>query len=91
MPHLSTQPSIATLSRIENGKLPDVYNLAELFQWLGDNPADYFILDERDDSDLTVQLRAAQGMSAETAAAFMEVIRIAYAQILSRTSQSEKA
>ncbi len=83
--------SIATLSRIENGKLPDVYNLAEIFYWLGDNPANYFILEERDDNDLTIQLRAAQAMSAETAGAFMEIIRAAYLQVLDQATEDEKA
>jgi transcriptional regulator with XRE-family HTH domain len=83
--------SIATLSRIERGKFPDVYVLGELFNWLGDNPSAYFIIDRDDTTDVTVQLRAMQSMSAESAAAFMEVIRAAYIQVLDQASEDDKA
>lgn len=81
---------IATLSRVENGRMPDLHNFGILCEWLGDNPAKYFILDARDNSDLTIQLRAAQAMSAETAGAFMEIIRAAYAQVLDHANEDEK-
>lgn len=81
---------IATLSRVENGKMPDLHNFGVLCEWLGDNPAGYFILDARDNSDLTIQLRATQAISAETAGAFMEIIRAAYIQVLDQIDEDEK-
>ncbi len=83
---------IATLSRIENAKLPDFHNFGAICYWLGDNPAMYFQLDEGDNADpLTGQLRAAQNMSGETAKAFMEIIRAAYAHVLDWAGEDEKA
>ncbi|CAG0946822.1 hypothetical protein ANRL1_03315 [Anaerolineae bacterium] len=84
--------SIATLSRVERAKLPpDYHNLGILCYWLGDNPAEYFILEEGDNNDLTVQLRAAHKVSEKTADAFMEIIRAAYAEVLAQAADDEKA
>lgn len=84
---------IATLSRIENGKLPDLHNFGVIFQWLGDNPAIYFQVDASGHSDdqITTQLRAAQAISPETASAFMKIIRAGYAQILNQISEDMKS
>lgn len=85
------QISTATLSRVENGKLPDVYNLGILLGWLGDDPSDYFYADREDTDDpIMGQLRAAQNISVETAEAFMEAIRAAYLQVLSQASEDDK-
>jgi transcriptional regulator with XRE-family HTH domain len=73
--------SISTLSRVENGKYPDVVNLASLLGWLGDDPALYFEPDHLDDP-IIGQLRAAQNMSEGTTQALMEAIKVAYSQIL---------
>lgn len=83
---------IATLSRIENGKMPDLHNFGVIYQWLGDDPTMYFHIDEGDtDNPITIQLRAAQAMSLKTVGAFMEIIRAAYAQALDYASEDEKA
>lgn len=80
------QVSYSTLSRVEGGNPPDVYNLTLIFDWLNANPADYFILNpERDQDALSVQLRAMQGMSAETARALMDVVRAVYGQVLEQS------
>lgn len=84
------QISIATLSRVENGKIPDLYNFGILIDWLGDDPAVYFYVDQKDTDDPIVgQLRAAKAMSAETAEAFMEAIRAAYVQVLSQVDEDD--
>lgn len=77
---------IATLSRVERGNFPDYDNLSLLRDWLETEPGDYFIrnLPNKDDS-LKTQLRGAQKMSAETAAAFMEMPLAAYEEILEQT------
>lgn len=82
---------IATLSRIESGKLPDLVNFGIVTNWLGDNQAMYFHTDEHSSDSLQIQLRAAQKMSAETAAAFADIIRAAYQQALDAASEDEKA
>jgi transcriptional regulator with XRE-family HTH domain len=86
------QISIATLSRIENGKMPDLYNFGIILEWLGDSPTMYFYADPKDTDDTIMgQLRAAQNISAETASAFMEVIRAAYLQVLDQVGEEDKA
>lgn len=87
------QIGIATLSRVENAKWPDVNTLGILIRWLGDDPSMYFPLPEasHDEDTIMGQLRAAQAMSAETADAFMEIIRAAYVQLLAEVSDDEKA
>jgi transcriptional regulator with XRE-family HTH domain len=85
--------SKSIISRIENAKMfPDLPTLGVICLWLGCNPAKYFILHNMDSNDpITTQLRAAQNMSAETAAAFMDLIRAAYTQILEEADEDEKA
>lgn len=85
------QIGIATLSRIEHGKWPDMHTFDLLCAWLGDNQALFFDVDSKSDDSLSVQLRAAQAMSAETARAFMEIIRAAYAEALAQTSDEDRA
>lgn len=83
---------LATLSRIENGKLPDIHTFSLIAQWLGDNPAMYFDVDnEAKDDAINVQLRAVQKMSVETAGAFMEIISAAYMQVFEQTGDGDRA
>lgn len=83
---------IATLSRIENRKLPDVETFARLCQWMGDNPAIYLYPDDPAAEDaVTVQLRAAQAMSMGTSAALMELARAFYAEVLTQAHDEDKA
>jgi hypothetical protein len=83
---------IATLSRIENGKIPDAHNFGIFWNWLGENPSKYYIILNPDSDDtITTQLRAAQKMSPETAAAFKDLIRAVYEEILAKTSEEERA
>lgn len=84
---------IATLSRIENAKLPpDYHNLGIICHWLGVNPGKFFIIgDSASDDSITTQLRAAQKMNAETASAFVDLFRAAYMEILEQASDEDKA
>jgi transcriptional regulator with XRE-family HTH domain len=82
---------IATLSRIEHAKLPDYYNLCKICDWLGDHVGKYFVVDDINDDPITTQLRAAQKMSAETASAFMDLIRSVYMQVLEESNDEDKA
>ncbi|MCC7206029.1 MAG: XRE family transcriptional regulator [Anaerolineae bacterium] len=86
-----TQISIATLSRVENAKMPpDFHNFGILCHWLDRRPQDYFELDLRmGDDPIVAQLRAAQEISVETAGAFAEVIRAAYDHLLTLEDTSE--
>ncbi|MDX2162938.1 MAG: helix-turn-helix transcriptional regulator [bacterium] len=79
-----------TVQRIEAGYLPHVDTLTLFTAWLNKNAADYFIVDDSDHSQVAVQLRAMKKMSTETAAAFMDVIRAIYSDILT-TSEEETA
>lgn len=72
-----------TLSRVESGHYSNEYNFERILSWLGNDPTKYFIIDPDDQSPEAIQLRAMKGMSAETAAAFMDVIRAIYGQISS--------
>lgn len=83
---------ISTLSRVERGKYPDYDNLSLICDWLGTSPGDYFrSLSQNKDDSLKTQLRAAQKMSAETAAALMDLIHAAYEEILAQAGEDEKA
>jgi transcriptional regulator with XRE-family HTH domain len=85
--------SISILSRIENAKLPpDYHNLGVICGWLGENPGNFFVIENpTENNPIAVQLRAAQKMSAETASAFMDLFRAAYMEILEQISEDEKA
>ena len=68
--------SPATLSRIENGKLPDLENFAKICQWLEVDPASVlgFDPDDRDRKSVAVHFRSQKTMAVETAAALQELI-----------------
>ena len=82
--------SIATLSRLERGHYPDMYNFGLLIEWLGDDPSIYFEPDHADDP-IIGQLRAARQISTGTSQALMDVIQAAYSQILSTIDEDMKA
>jgi transcriptional regulator with XRE-family HTH domain len=81
----------STLGRIESGHYPDVENLYIICNWLGNNPSMYMLDDGSNDDPIVGQLRAAANMSAETASAFMDIIRAAYAEILESVSNEDMA
>lgn len=81
--------SYSTLSRVESGKDPDLVDFEMILSWLGDNPAKYFVISKHEHDPLSTQLRAMQGMSAETANALMDVIRAIYQQVLAEAQAEE--
>ena len=68
--------SPATLSRIENGKLPDLENFAKICQWLEVDPASVlgFDPDDRERKTVAVHFRVEKTMAVETAAALQDLI-----------------
>ena len=68
--------SPATLSRVENGQLPDLANFTKLCQWLEVDPAGVlgFNPDDLDRKTVAVHFRSRQAMAVETAAALQDLI-----------------
>ena len=68
--------SPATLSRVENGKLPDLANFAKICQWLEVDPANVlgFNPDDLDRETVAVHFRSQKTMAVETAAALQDLI-----------------
>ena len=86
--------SSATLSRIENGKLPDLESFSKICKWLHINPAE--ILDCKDlvnpnpspeSQIVTVHLRADKNMSSELAKALGEMIFATQAMIVEEVKE----
>jgi transcriptional regulator with XRE-family HTH domain len=81
--------SAPTLSRIENGNLPDIDTYFRLCKWL-DVPTDYFTIRTNKNADkktietkkeVIAHLRADKTLPPSTAEALIEMINLAYAKI----------
>ena len=68
--------SPATLSRVENGQLPDLVNFTKLCQWLEVDPASMLGFDpaNRDRPTVAVHFRSERTMDLNTAAALQDLI-----------------
>ena len=68
--------SPATLSRVENGQLPDLVNFTKICQWLEVDPASIlgFNPEELDRPSVNVHFRSGPTMAVETAAALQDLI-----------------
>ena len=68
--------SPATLSRVENGQLPDLANFRKLCEWLEIDPAAVLGFDpeNRDRPTAAVHFRSRQTMQEETAVALQDLI-----------------
>ena len=68
--------SPATLSRVENGQLPDLANFTKICRWLELDPASVLGFDPeaRDRPVVAVHFRSRTTMSVETAAALQDLI-----------------
>ena len=68
--------SPATLSRVENGQLPDLANFVKLCRWLEVDPADILGFDPDDINRPTVAIhfRSRQTLAVNTAAALQDLI-----------------
>lgn len=72
--------SPATLSRVENGQLPDLANFTKLCRWLELDPASVlgFDPDDLNRPTVAVHFRSQQTMAVETAAALQDLILAAH-------------
>lgn len=82
--------SPATLSRVENGQLPDLANFTKLCQWLEVDPASMLGFDpaNRDRPTVAVHFRSERTMDLNTAAALQDLI-LAAQQMLSDETKSD--
>ena len=82
--------SPATLSRVENGQLPDLANFTKLCQWLEVDPATLLGFDPaiRDRPTVAVHYRSARTMDVETAAALQDLI-LAAQRMLTDEAESD--
>ena len=82
--------SPATLSRVENGQLPDLANFTKLCQWLEVDPASMLGFDpaNRDRPTVAVHFRSGRTMDLNTAAALQDLI-LAAQQMLSDETKSD--
>ena len=76
--------STATLSRIEQGNLPDVDTFIRLCHWLGESAETFVLLDENEQSSpnnkdrIIAHLRSDAQLKPETVKMLLNVIEIAY-------------
>lgn len=82
-----TGVSASTLTRIGQGRRPDVDSFAALANWAGLDPDDFFIpegdVEERAQplAEITVLLRRDPNLSPEAAAALDEVVKATYERL----------
>jgi transcriptional regulator with XRE-family HTH domain len=78
--------SSATLSRVENGHMPDLETFAKICKWLGKDPREFlgFDRDETASPQAVVQFRKDRTVSRETAVALGELILAAQTAIRAR-------
>jgi len=76
--------SPATLSRIENGRVPDLETLKKVCAWLGVDPATYFGASAKPQTtsapDVQVVFRKDRVVSPKTSQALAKLIQAAYSQ-----------
>ena len=75
--------SSSTLSRVENGKVPDMETFLHLCNWLEVSPSEFFIEEsEPEDVDMPdfieAHLRADKELAPETTEALVTMIKVAY-------------
>ena len=82
--------SPATLSRVENGHLPDLANFTKLCQWLELDPASVLGFDpaHRDRPTVAVHFRGQRTMDVQTGAALQDLI-VAAQRMLTDEAESD--
>lgn len=82
--------SPATLSRVENGQLPDLANFTKLCQWLELDPASLLGFDpaNRDRPTVAVHFRGERTMDVHTGAALQDLI-VAAQRMLTDDAESD--
>lgn len=80
--------SSATLSRVENGHMPDLATFAKLCKWLGKDPKEFLGMDSAESADAqpraVVHFKKKKTVKAETATALGELILAAQQAIRAR-------
>ena len=77
--------SPATLSRVEQGQLPDLENFSKICRWLKVDPSAVLGLDERPERPVAaVHFRKDQAMNLETAQALADMILAAQRALMAR-------
>lgn len=76
--------SPATLSRVENGGIPDLETFGRICNWLGDDPAQYLRLTSLSSRPTKVQVHFKKGATVrrDTAAALSEMILLAHKMLV---------
>lgn len=64
----------ATLSRVEQGQLPDLANFTKICKWLGEDPSSILGLDQEEKPVAAVHFRKTSTMKQETAKALADMI-----------------
>jgi transcriptional regulator with XRE-family HTH domain len=76
--------SVSTLSRVENGNLPDIDTYMRLCKWL-EVSVDFFATDETADASkkqlVVANLRADKTLPKEIAEALIKMVNLAYANV----------
>lgn len=82
--------SPATLSRVENGQLPDLENFRKICSWLKINPATILDMGTTDDDPpvAAVHFRKERTMEMETAQALAEMILAAQRAMMARNKMT---
>ena len=80
--------SPSTLSRVENGKMPDLETFSKICAWLGKDPSEYLGLGERHQEPvkISVHLRKEAASSTATAKSLAKLIEAAHKQLRARTT-----
>lgn len=76
--------SPATLSRIENGHVPDLETFAKICAWLGEDPSEFLGLPRTKTATTSVHLRMKRTTSVKTATALGHMILAAQAALNAR-------
>jgi transcriptional regulator with XRE-family HTH domain len=90
----SVSPS--TLSRVENGRIPDMETFLLLCDWLRVAPSEFFSTDEpvtekTSAESIEIQLRADKNLDPVTANALATIVRAAYTELsLQQTRPTDK-
>lgn len=75
--------SPATLSRIENKKVPDLETFGKICRWLGDDPSIYLgLAQQNSSSQVRVHFKKESAISTDTAKALSQMILLAQQALL---------
>jgi transcriptional regulator with XRE-family HTH domain len=82
--------SSATLSRVENNKVPDLATFSKICKWLGDSPSIYLGLEESNQApSARVHFKKESAISKDSAVALSEMIMLAQTSLLKEQNIEE--